>query len=135
MAQGLPQVAVNELVMTKTGALGIVNALGEDTTEILMIDRSGASKGEPLVAVNELLSVPVGDVLLGRTVNPLGVVLDGGEPLGETEMRPLEQEAPPIYMRDRIDQQLITGVMLSDLLVPLGRGQREVVKVDTAVEL
>ncbi len=130
MAKGLPQVAVNELVLTETGALGIVNALGEDTTEILMIDRSGASKGEPLVAVNELLSVPVGDALLGRTVSPLGVILDGGEPLGETEMRPLEQDAPPIYMRDRINQQLITGVMLSDLLVPLGRGQREVVMGD-----
>src|SRR5690606_30167057 len=76
LAQGLPQVAVNELVMTQKGSLGIVNALGEDDTEILMIDRSGASKGEPLVAVKELLSVPVGDVLLGRTISPLGEVLD-----------------------------------------------------------
>lgn len=130
IAKGIPSVAVNELVMTRDGTLALVNALGEDTTELLMIDRGSASKGEPVVAVNELLSVPVGDALLGRTINPLGEVLDGGEPLAGVETRPLEQEAPPIYKRAVIDDQLITGVMLSDLLVPLGRGQREVVMGD-----
>jgi F-type H+-transporting ATPase subunit alpha len=129
-AQGLPSTSVGELVMTQTGELGMVNALGEDTTELLMIQRGSAAKGEPLVAVGELLSVPVGDALLGRMVTPLGVPLDGKEPLPDMELRPVEVEAPPIYRRAKITKQLVTGVMVSDLLVPLGRGQREVVMGD-----
>ena len=129
-AQGLPSVAVNELVMTSTGTMAIVNALGEDSTELLMIEKGGVSKGEPLVALNQLLSVPCTEDALGRTINPLGEVLDGGEPLQNVEMRPLEVEAPPIYKRSKIVDQLVTGVMVSDLLVPLGRGQREVVMGD-----
>lgn len=129
-AQGLPSSSVGELIMTQNGELGIVNALGEDTTELLMVQRGSAAKGEPLVAVGELLSVPVGEALLGRTVSPLGEPLDGKDPLPDMELRPVEVEAPAIYKRAKIARQLVTGVMVSDLLVPLGRGQREVVMGD-----
>lgn len=130
IAQGLPSASISELVMTETGEIGIVNALGEDTTELLMVQRGTASKGAPLVAVGELLSVPVGQELLGRTISPLGEPLDGKGPLDGLDLRPVEVEAPPIYRRAKIDRQLVTGVMVSDLLVPLGRGQREVVMGD-----
>ncbi len=130
LAEGLPSASVNELIMTESGELGIVNALNEDTTELLMVQRGSASKGQPLVSVGELLSVPVGKELLGRTINPLGEILDGGDNLPEMELRPVEVEAPPIYRRSKITRQLVTGVMVSDLLVPLGRGQREVVMGD-----
>lgn len=130
IAQGLPSIAINEIVQTESGAQAIVNSLYEDTVELLMIDRGSASKGEPLVATSQILSVPCGQTLMGRTINPLGIPLDGGEPLQDVKMMPLENEAPPIYKRSKIKDQLITGIMLSDLLVPLGRGQREVVMGD-----
>ncbi len=130
IAQGLPSIAVNELVQTESGAQAIVNSLYEDTVELLMIDRGSASKGEPLVAINQILSVPCGPSLKGRMISPLGEPLDGKEELTDVQMMPLENEAPPIYKRSKIRDQLITGIMLSDLLVPLGRGQREVVMGD-----
>lgn len=130
IAQGLPSIAVNEIVQTESGSQAIVNSLYEDTVELLMIDRGSASKGEPLVATKQILSVPCGMSLKGRMISPLGEPLDGGEPLVDAQMMPLENEAPPIYKRSKIKDQLITGIMLSDLLVPLGRGQREVVMGD-----
>jgi F-type H+-transporting ATPase subunit alpha len=130
IAQGVPGVAIGELVMSQNGQVAIVNSLGEDLTELLLVERGSASKGEPVVAVNDILSVPCSPEVLGRPINPLGVVLDGGEPLKQVEMIPLERDAPPIYKRAKIVDQLITGVMIEDLLVPLGRGQREVVMGD-----
>ena len=130
LAEGLPSARVGELVMMETGEVGIVNALGEESTELLMVERGSAGKGSTVVLVGETLKVPCGKALLGRAINPLGKILDGGADLEGVEMRSIEAEAPPIYKRSRIKDQFVSGVILADLLVPIGQGQREVVMGD-----
>lgn len=127
-ASGLPKARVMELVVSETGQQGIVQSLLPDAVEILMLEGRPVRHGTAVARTNEILTIPVGDQLLGRSVDPFVNPIDGKKPFYPfSEFREFEAPAPPIYRRDKIDEQFITGVNVVDLMVPLGKGQRELV--------
>lgn len=130
-ASGLPKARVMELVVTETGQRGIIQSLLPDSVEILMLDGSPVRHGTAITRTNELLTVPVGDSLLGRSVDPFVNPIDGkGILAGLQENRPYESPAPSIGKRAKIAEPFFTGVAIIDFMVPLGRGQRELVLGD-----
>jgi len=127
-ASGLPNLKLEEMVITKTGKRGIVHGLKEKLAEILMIDVKELKIGEALVRTEKPFEIPISQELLGRIINPLSQPTDGLGPItGEKEYRPVKKEAPPFIKRARVDMPMESGVMLVDLLVPIGYGQRELV--------
>ncbi|MDO5740956.1 MAG: F0F1 ATP synthase subunit alpha, partial [Ornithinimicrobium sp.] len=126
--EGLPSVMTNELLTFEDGTLGL--ALNLDAHEIGVIvlgDFSGLGEGQPVRRTGEVLSVPVGDGYLGRVVNPLGQPIDG---LGEVETdgrRALELQAPGVMARKSVHEPLQTGIKAIDAMIPIGRGQRQLI--------
>ncbi|MWD26140.1 F0F1 ATP synthase subunit alpha [Aquicoccus sp. SCR17] len=125
---GLPGVFLDEELIFSTGARGFVLALEETTVQVALIDPSdGISAGQPVARTGQAVSVPVGEALLGRVVDPLGRPLDDRE-LPETTARlPAERLAPGIIERDFVNQPLETGLLVVDALFAIGRGQRELI--------
>lgn len=127
-ASGLPKARVMELVVSETGQQGIVQSLLPDAVEILMLEGRPVRHGTAVARTNEILTIPVGDQLLGRSVDPFVNPIDGKKPFYPfSEFREFESAAPPIFQRDKITEQFVTGVNVVDLMVPLGKGQRELV--------
>lgn len=127
-ASGLPKARVMELVVSETGQQGIVQSLLPDAVEILMLEGRPVRHGTALARTNEILTIPVGDQLLGRSVDPFVNPIDGKKKFYPfTEFREFESPAPPIYQRQKITEHFETGVTVVDLMVPLGKGQRELV--------
>ena len=125
---GLPNLKPKEMIITDTGKRGIVNGLKRELAEILMIDIKGLKVGERVVRTGKLFEIPVGQGLLGRIINPLSQPTDGLGPVrGEKEYQPVEKEAPPLIERVKVNKPLESGIMLVDLLVPVGHGQRELI--------
>ncbi|MDR3647582.1 MAG: F0F1 ATP synthase subunit alpha, partial [Acidimicrobiales bacterium] len=125
---GLPMVAVNELLEFEDGTLGIALNLDEDTVGAVVLGSDAHIEEEQLVrATGRILSVPVGDGLLGRVVNPLGEPIDGKGPIGATATRRLEVQAPGIVARQPVKEPLQTGIKAIDAMTPIGRGQRELI--------
>ncbi|MDR2374212.1 MAG: F0F1 ATP synthase subunit alpha, partial [Bifidobacteriaceae bacterium] len=126
--EGLPGVMGNELLRFADGTLGIAQNL--DVREIGVIvlgEFAGIEEGQEVRRTGEVLSVPVGDAYLGRVVDPLGVPLDG---LGEIEThqrRALELQAPTVMQRRSVHEPLQTGLKAIDSLIPIGRGQRQLI--------
>lgn len=127
--EGLPSCKVSDLVEFESGAVGYVSSLRENEVDILMLTKeSSVLPGHSVKPVGKELSIPVGDFLIGRTISPLGAPVDGGNPFPKnTSILPLESVAPSIDQRAFIDRQFDTGVTLVDTLLPLGKGQRELV--------
>ncbi|HUY21951.1 MAG TPA: F0F1 ATP synthase subunit alpha [Acidimicrobiales bacterium] len=125
---GLPRAAVNELLEFEDGTLGLALNLDEDTIGAVILGSDQHLEEEALVrASGRILSVPVGDGLLGRVVNPLGEPIDGKGPIASTETRRLEVQAPGIVDRQPVKEPMQTGIKAIDAMTPIGRGQRELI--------
>ena len=125
---GLPGAAVNELLEFEDGTLGLALNLDEDTIGAVVLGEVDNLEEEQVVkATGRILSVPVGDGLLGRVVNALGEPLDGKGPVQSDETRRLEVQAPGIVGRQPVSEPLQTGIKAIDSMTPIGRGQRELI--------
>ena len=94
---------------------------------IILGDYLEIDEGDEVRSTGQLLSVPVGDAVLGRVIDPLGNPLDGGGPIVTTERRPVESPAPGVAQRQPVNQPLQTGIKAIDAMTPIGRGQRELI--------
>lgn len=125
---GLPNLKPEEVVITESGKKGIVHGLRKELSEILMIDTKDLKTGEAVARAGKPFEIQVGQGLLGRIMNPLCQPIDGEGPIREEkEFRRLKRTAPPFIERVRVNEPLETGVMIVDLLVPIGGGQRELI--------
>ncbi|WP_193187522.1 F0F1 ATP synthase subunit alpha [Nisaea sediminum] len=125
---GLPEARLDELLVFESGARGMVVGLGETDIGCMMLsDPKGIVAGETVRGTTEVARVPVGDELLGRVVDPIGMPLDGGEVPACRDFAPIENPAPAIYDRALIERPLATGVLVVDAMIPIGRGQRELI--------
>ena len=130
---GFPSIRVNDMVISEKGSRGWVNSIGQNEIEVLMLDEEKITPKKLFKKTLNRLGLNVGNFLLGRAINPLGVPIDGSGLLsksGVSEILELEQEAPGIESRQFIKQQFLTGITLIDTLIPLGKGQRELVMGD-----
>jgi len=128
---GLPHARTDELLTFPTGGQGLILSLDHALIDVILLGPEEGIRGGDLVTVSrERLRVPVGHKLLGRVVNPLGEPLDERGPVDATEFRHLESEAPGIVERAPVDTPLHTGLKVVDALVPIGRGQRELIVGD-----
>jgi F-type H+-transporting ATPase subunit alpha len=125
---GLPNAAVNELLEFEGGALGLALNLEEETIGAVVLGKADeVEEGQLVTATGRILSIPVGDALLGRVVNPLGVAIDGKGPIPQEDLRRLEIQAPGITGRQPVHEPLQTGIKAIDAMTPIGRGQRELI--------
>src|SRR5947208_4519546 len=125
---GLPDVAVNELLEFEGGVQGLALNLDEDSIGAVVLgDLEHIEEGQAVRATGSILSVPVGDGLLGRVVNPLGEPIDGRGAIPSEHRRRLEVQAPGIVARQPVTEPLQTGIKSIDAMTPVGRGQRELI--------
>jgi F-type H+-transporting ATPase subunit alpha len=125
---GLPDAAVNELLEFEDGSVGLALNLDEDSIGAVVLgDTSSIEEGQTVKATGRILSVPVGDGVLGRVVNALGEPVDGSGDLVGTQLRRMEIQAPGIMGRKPVHQPLQTGIKAIDAMTPIGRGQRELI--------
>jgi len=125
---GLPDCAVNELLEFENGTLGLALNLDEDAIGAVVLGESAhIDEGQTVKATGRILSVPVGDGVLGRVVNALGEPIDGRGPLVGTQPRRMEIQAPGIMGRKPVHEPLQTGIKSIDAMTPIGRGQRELI--------
>ena len=131
--QGLPSTRLDELLVFEGGVRGLAIDLGEEGIGcVLLGDVTGIPSGSLVRGTGEVARVPVGEALLGRVVDALGAPLDGGEPPKTTLLSPVEQPAPAIVDRSLVTEPLATGLLVIDAMIPLGRGQRELIIGDRA---
>ncbi|GAA4973697.1 F0F1 ATP synthase subunit alpha [Kineococcus glutinatus] len=126
--EGLPSVMANELLRFQDGTLGL--ALNLDVREIGVVvlgDFSGIEEGQEVHRTGEVLSVPVGDDYLGRVVDPLGNPIDGKGAIRAEGTRALELQAPTVVQRQEVREPLQTGIKAIDGMIPIGRGQRQLI--------
>ena len=125
---GLPGLKPGEMVITENGEKGIVHGLNKKIAEVLMFEPEKLKVGERVVRTNKPFQIPVSQGFLGRIIDPLCQPIDGlGPVFGEKKYLSIQREAPGITQRVRVNKPLETGVMVVDLLVPVGYGQRELV--------
>jgi F-type H+-transporting ATPase subunit alpha len=128
---GLPDCAVNELLAFEHDTVGLALNLDEDTIGAVILGVSekvaAIEEGSTVRATGQILSVPVGDAMLGRVVNALGEPIDGNGPIEGAETRRMEIQAPGIAGRKPVHEPLQTGIKSIDAMTPIGRGQRELV--------
>ncbi|HEX7255401.1 MAG TPA: F0F1 ATP synthase subunit alpha [Gaiellaceae bacterium] len=125
---GLENAVALELLELEHGVTGIALNLEEDNVGAALFgDWELVKEGQPVRRTGQVASVPVGEALIGRIVDPLGNPLDGGAPIETTETRPLEFKAPGVVDRQPVHQPLQTGLKAIDSMVPIGRGQRELI--------
>jgi F-type H+-transporting ATPase subunit alpha len=128
---GMPGVKDDELVLFPDNTLGLVFNIDPQEVGVVCLDRSEHIKaGTEVYRTGRVLDVPVGEELLGRIVDPLGRPLDEACPLHTAHRRPVEREAPAIMDRDPVTVPLQTGIKVIDALIPIGRGQRELILGD-----
>ncbi len=130
---GFPTIRINDMVQSESGLRGWVNSIYESQIEVLMLDEGKILPKELFKKMPFRLGVNVGDFLLGRAINPLGVPIDGKGMLSKDKVSKiveLEQPAPGLETREFIKDQFLTGITLIDTLIPLGLGQRELVLGD-----
>jgi F-type H+-transporting ATPase subunit alpha len=126
--EGLPNVMAAELLDFGDGLIGVtLNVDERDLGVVLMGDYSHIEEGSPVKQTGNVLSVPVGDAMLGRVIDPLGNPIDGKGPINATERRLLETQAPSVVERQPVNEPLQTGVKVIDALTPIGRGQRQLI--------
>ncbi len=123
---GLRNCMASELLEFDDGSVGLAQNLETDTVSVaLLADNNDIREGTTVRRTGKVLSVPVGEALLGRVVNALGEPIDGKGPVETTETRPIESEAPGIIERKSVSVPLQTGIKAIDSMIPIGRGQRE----------
>ena len=127
--EGLPGTMANELLRFEDGTLGLaMNLEQREIGTVVLGDFSSIEEGQPVYRTGEVLSVPVGDGYLGRTVDPLGCPIDGLGDITDLEgRRALELQAPGVMMRKSVHEPLQTGLKAIDSMIPIGRGQRQLI--------
>ena len=125
---GLDDVMAGELVEFENGVMGMAQNLEEANVGIVILGSyTEIKEGDEVRRTGRIMQVPVGEDLIGRVVNPLGQPVDGLGPIHSTKTRPIEAEAPGVMDRKSVDEPLQTGLKAIDALVPIGRGQRELI--------
>ena len=127
-ASGLDNCMANELVKFPNGEYGMALNLEENSVAIVMLgDDEGIREGDVVERTGRVVSVPVGEGLIGRVVNALGQPIDGKGDIESRELRPIERSAPGIIQRQKVSVPLQTGIKAIDSMIPIGRGQRELI--------
>lgn len=127
-ASGLSQAMMGEMVEFEQGYTGVVLNLTEDSVSIILLDQGGKiSEGDKVRTTGKLLSITASEELLGRVVNPLGVPLDGKPKVKKGKQMELERIAAGVVEREPVDTPLKTGIKAIDAMIPIGRGQRELI--------
>ena len=125
---GLQQVMAGELVQFEDGTEGIALNLEDDNVGVVLIGEGrGIQEGSTVKATGKIAAVPVGDAMLGRVVNSLGQPIDGKGDIATTETRLIESMAPGIIQRKSVHEPMQTGITAIDAMIPIGRGQRELI--------
>ena len=125
---GLDQCMAGELVEFPNGSYGMAQNLEEETVSVVILGTdSGIKEGDTVKRTGRVVSVPVGEGMIGRVVNALGEPIDGKGPITAAAFRPIESPAPGIIDRESVNQPLQTGIKAIDSMIPIGRGQRELI--------
>ena len=133
-ASGLEKCMAGELLQFDNGEYGMAQNLEENTVSIVLLGSdAGIKEGSIVKRTGKVVSVPVGDAMIGRVVNALGQPIDGAGPIETTEYRAIESRAPGIIERQPVKEPLQTGIKAIDSLIPIGRGQRELIIGDRQV--
>ena len=131
---GLRGAKYNELLEFPNGIMGLALNLEEDNVAAVILgDFSHIKEGDEVHSTGRVVEVPVGDELIGRVVDPLGNPLDEQGPIKTTKTRPVERVAPNVVMRQRVNTPVYTGIKAIDALIPIGRGQRELIIGDRSI--
>jgi F-type H+-transporting ATPase subunit alpha len=125
---GLSEVMANELVEFDNGVMGMAFNLQEDSVGVIILgDFTHLEEGDEVRSTGRIAEVPVGPALVGRVVNGLGEPIDGKGPIQTDKFRPIERIAPGVVARKNVDRALQTGIKAIDAMIPIGRGQRELI--------
>lgn len=131
---GLYSAKYNELLAFPNGIMGLALNLEEDNVAAVILGNSMHIKeGDEVRCTGKVVEVPVGDELIGRVITPLGEPLDGMGPIKTKKTRPVERVAPNVVMRQPVDTSVHTGIKIVDSLIPIGRGQRELIIGDRSI--
>lgn len=131
---GLNGVMANELVKFNNGVYGLAMNLDEDNVGVIILgEYFDIKEGDLVKRTKRIIQVPVGEKLLGRVVNPLGMPIDGKEKISTDKYRPIEFKAPGVVERKPVDTPLQTGILAIDSMIPIGRGQRELIIGDRQI--
>ena len=126
--EGLPNVMANELIKFADGTLGLALNLDENEIGVIVLGEfSGIVEGMEVTRTGEVLSVPVGDGYLGRVIDPLGDPIDGLGPIESEGRRALELQAAGVMQRKSVHEPMQTGIKAIDAMIPVGRGQRQLI--------
>ncbi len=126
--EGLRNVASAEMVDFGNGVIGSALNLNDDSVGVILFgDSALVRQGDTVKATGKILSIPVGDGLIGRVVSPMGLPKDGGKPIAAKTFYPVEKIAPGVLVRKSVDMPLQTGITAIDSMIPIGRGQRELI--------
>ena len=128
MVHGLKNAMLSELVEFSNGTLGMILSLDEDSVGVVIFgDDSEIKEDDVVTRTNRIVEIPVGDGFLGRVVNPLGQPIDGLGAISSSKTRPIERIAPGVITRKSVNTPLQTGIKAIDSMIPIGRGQRELI--------
>ncbi|MEE1333272.1 MAG: F0F1 ATP synthase subunit alpha, partial [Erysipelotrichaceae bacterium] len=128
MVQGIDKAMSSELLEFPHGVMGMVQNLEEDHIGVVLFgDDSLIHEGDEVHRTGRITEVPVGDAMLGRVVNALGMPIDNKGPINTTKTRPVERVAPGVMTRKSVCQPLMTGLKIIDSMIPIGKGQRELI--------
>ncbi len=126
--RGLTNARASELVEFENGVLGIVLNLEDDNVGVIIMgEYSGISEGQVVRSTGRIVSVPVGAAMIGRVINAVGQPIDGKGPIESDKFRPIERIAPNVIIRKSVDTPVQTGIKAIDAMIPIGRGQRELI--------
>lgn len=125
---GLSNVMLNELVVFENGSYGMTLNLEVNTVGVVVLgDYENIKEGSLVKRLKTVVSVPVGDELIGRVINPIGIPIDGKGKINYKKTMPIEKVAPGVMTRQSVDQPLETGILSIDSMFPIGKGQRELI--------
>jgi len=134
---GLPSAAMEDVLRFENGSRGLVFHLGAKRIGAILLNQGGGElelkAGAAACLTGRTLDIGVGDAYLGRVVDPTGSPLDGGAPIPATSRRPLETPSPPIQARDFVERPLVSGCKMIDTMIPIGKGQRQLIIGDAGV--
>lgn len=131
--EGLPTIKINDVIQGDGGIRGWISSINPHQVEAMLVDEAEIKPGQLFKKTNTSLTLDVGDTILGRTVNPLGIPIDGKGAISKTATNAqirLDSAAPDITTREVISEQFDTGIILTDTLIPIGKGQRELILGD-----
>ncbi|CCQ94970.1 ATP synthase (subunit alpha, component F1) [[Clostridium] ultunense Esp] len=128
LIHGLEKAMAGELLEFPGGVMGMVQNLNEDSVgAVIMGPYQEIREGDQVKRTGRIMEVPVGEALLGRVVNPLGQPVDGRGPIEATQFNPVERRAPGVIERKSVHEPMLTGIKAIDSMIPIGRGQRELI--------